>query len=379
MKQASKRYYVFSRCFGILALCCFWASALFGQPKDIYSLLKSPDHQVLVVAHLANPFAFPENSLEGLRHCINNGIDIAEVDVQRTKDGQLVLMHDLTVSRTTTGRGRVSQLTWRQIQALHLRDRFKNPTPYRVPLLREALVLAKGKIVLNIDKAGFNTQEIMQLVKELDCGPYVIMKGLVDLPGYERLKQKSVNDPLFMPIVTVKTTDIDSFTRLAHPLAMEILVGHDSTYLTSEPALQMFRVNGCQLWFNALFDQIAAGRSERKNKTASWDYFIGLGARFIQTDYPVELMQYLVSKGLRSPPLVVPDFGNATASTDTLPAMPGKSAHVKHEKYVVRKGDTLSMIAHRNKVSVSAIIKLNPELKKDTTLSVGQVVLLPAR
>jgi LysM repeat protein len=213
----------------------------------------------------------------------------------------------------------------------------------------------------------------------LDCGPYVIMKGLVDLPGYERLRQKSASDPLFMPIVTVKTADVDSFTRIARPLAMEILVGHDSTYLTSESALQMFRDIGCHIWFNALFDQIAAGRSERKNKTASWDYFIGLDARFIQTDYPVELMQHLVSKGLRSPPVVVVDFENAESSMKTNNAGAEKSMHTKRRKYVVRKGDTLSMIAHRNKVTVSVILKLNPELKKNTTLSIGQVILLPTR
>ena len=300
MGQFSRRQICFSRCVALGIVWLIGVSTVNGQNKDIYSLLQSSEHQVLVVAHMADPIAFPENSLEGLQHCINNGIDIAEVDVQRTRDGQLILMHDHSLNRTTTGKGRVSHFDWKHIQGLYLRDRFKKPTQYRVPLLKDALMMARGKIVLNIDKAGTYTNEILRLVKSLDCGPYVIMKGVVDLTRYEKLRQKSNNDPLFMPIVTTKTAAIDSFISLAKPLAMEILVSSDTTYLTSERGLQMFRSHGCHLWYNALFDRISAGKSERKNKTASWDYFIGLGARFIQTDYPIELMNHLVSKGLRT-------------------------------------------------------------------------------
>jgi hypothetical protein len=264
-----------------------------------------------------------------------------------------------------------------------LRDRFKKPTAYKVPLLRDALKLAKGRIVLNIDKAGSNMMQIMKLVKELDCGPYVIMKGVVDIDGYEKMKQKSDADPLFMPIVTMKMSAIDSFTKVAKPLAVEILVGSDTTYLTSESGLQMFRANGCNIWFIALFDQIAAGKAEKKNKMASWDYFIGLGARFIQTDYPLELMNHLVSKGLRLRSSSTSGIAQRTLqeAIDSVSNRLMNSSDIvkttKFKHHVIRKGDTLYGIAQRYRIALVDLLKHNPKHKNNSRLIPGKVVKVP--
>ncbi len=62
--------------------------------------------------------AAPENSLEALDRCVALGVDMVEIDIRRTADGALVVMHDATVDRTTNGHGRVSELSLRQVQAL---------------------------------------------------------------------------------------------------------------------------------------------------------------------------------------------------------------------------------------------------------------------
>jgi hypothetical protein len=63
----------------------------------------------------------PENSLQSLKRAAVLGVDIVEMDLKRTKDGQLVLMHDKTLDRTTTGSGPVSDHTLGELQSLTLR------------------------------------------------------------------------------------------------------------------------------------------------------------------------------------------------------------------------------------------------------------------
>jgi len=69
---------------------------------SIINLYKNPsDHYVMVIAHRADWRNFPENSLEAIRSAIKLGVDMVEIDVRKTKDGKLILMHDETVDRTT--------------------------------------------------------------------------------------------------------------------------------------------------------------------------------------------------------------------------------------------------------------------------------------
>lgn len=72
----------------------------------------------IVIAHRGRDATTPENTLAAFRHSIALGITILETDVRRTKDGELVLLHDETVDRTTNGHGRIGDLTLAQVQAL---------------------------------------------------------------------------------------------------------------------------------------------------------------------------------------------------------------------------------------------------------------------
>src|ERR1041384_3084618 len=77
-----------------------------------------PPHSkgVIVIAHRgANKFA-PENTLAAFRKAIEMGCDYVELDVRRTRDGALILMHDRTVDRTTDGKGAVDQMNVSEIR-----------------------------------------------------------------------------------------------------------------------------------------------------------------------------------------------------------------------------------------------------------------------
>jgi glycerophosphoryl diester phosphodiesterase len=68
--------------------------------KEIIKQLQNPNGRVLVVAHRGDWRNAPENSIQAIHNAIAMGVDIVEIDIHKTKDGQLVLMHDETIDRT---------------------------------------------------------------------------------------------------------------------------------------------------------------------------------------------------------------------------------------------------------------------------------------
>jgi glycerophosphoryl diester phosphodiesterase len=109
-----------------------------------------------VHAHRGGAGLAPENTLAAFRNAIALGADVLELDLHVSKDGELVVIHDPTVSRTTTGRGYVHELTLADLKRLdagvHFHPRFAGE---RIPTLGEVLALvatqAPAHVRLNIE------------------------------------------------------------------------------------------------------------------------------------------------------------------------------------------------------------------------------------
>ena len=114
----------------------------------------------LVISHRACAGHAPENTLAGIRAALELGADGIEIDVQTSADGVPVLMHDLSVDRTTTGSGEVAKLSLEELRAL---DAGGEP----VPTLAEVLALTRGKalLVAELKRPGAEA-EIAAVVRE---------------------------------------------------------------------------------------------------------------------------------------------------------------------------------------------------------------------
>lgn len=128
------------------------------------------DRLPLVSAHRGGPYpGFPENAIETFAHVLEFTPAIIELDVAMTKDGVLVLMHDDDLDRTTTGTGKVEDVTYEYIQTLFLKDNEGNETAFKAPTLEEALLWSKGKALLTVDiKRSVPYEKIIDLVRETD-------------------------------------------------------------------------------------------------------------------------------------------------------------------------------------------------------------------
>jgi glycerophosphoryl diester phosphodiesterase len=114
----------------------------------------------LIISHAACGGHAPENTLAGIRKAIELGAEGIEIDVQASADGVPILMHDLTVDRTTNGSGEVAALSLPELRAL---DAGGEP----VPTLAEVLDLTKGKVLLimEIKQPGIE-QHIAHIIHE---------------------------------------------------------------------------------------------------------------------------------------------------------------------------------------------------------------------
>jgi len=115
--------------------------------------------KVKIVAHRGASGYAPENTLLAFKKAIEIGCDKVELDVRLTKDKKVIVIHDDDVDRTTDGRGKIAELTLKQIKKFNCGEKQKIPT------LQEVIDLCKDKIDLQIElKAGGTARRVYDLI-----------------------------------------------------------------------------------------------------------------------------------------------------------------------------------------------------------------------
>ena len=113
----------------------------------------APVAKPLVAAHRGGALLWPENSLTAFREALALGVDYLETDVHLTADGEVVVLHDPTLDRTTTGSGRVRAVRLADLSSMRLRDRSGGVTQDAIPTLGQLLDLmapSRARLLLEI-------------------------------------------------------------------------------------------------------------------------------------------------------------------------------------------------------------------------------------
>lgn len=129
----------------------------------------------MLAAHRGGPApGYPENALSSLHRLSELGVLYAEIDVRRSSDGVLFLLHDDTLDRTTTGTGSVTGQPWSALSDLQLEDNNGQITADRIPTLSEAITLAQtAGLVLNLDLKSVAPEEIVQTIQATNARDHV--------------------------------------------------------------------------------------------------------------------------------------------------------------------------------------------------------------
>ncbi len=293
-------------------LLCLWLLSLAlpaqNRAAEILAQLQHPsDDHILVISHRGDWRYAPENSLAAIQRCIDLGVDVVEIDLRLTQDGYLVLMHDETVDRTTNGQGKVAEMTLAEIKQLRLKNACGvRGSQQQVPSLEEAMALAKGQIMVNLDKVeGETLREAYAVLRQTGTADQAILKGRV--PALE-MRQKYgplLDSVVYMPIVWHNLPDAAGYMAAwkaeVNPVAYEMLFSSETS--PNLAAARRLQDQGVTFLAIALWDELVAGHTDEmallEGPDAAWGWLIEQGARAIMTDRPAELLAYLKKRGLR--------------------------------------------------------------------------------
>ena len=274
------------------------------RAEQIRADLLNPNSQrVLVVSHRADWRGWPENSLPAIESAINMGVDVVELDLQCTADSQLIIMHDPKLNRTTTGKGVIAELTLDSIRTFRLKNGVSIKTRHEIPTLRDALLLCKDRVLINLDKADRYFDLVVPVLEETGTTRQIIMKGKKPADEVRALYGQYLGEVIYMPIVDMNdSASVETFTAhlASNPCAFELCWRTDDTYVKQASALAQGK---SLLWVNCLWDTLCGGHEDDeayKDPDAHYGYLIdSLGFRIIQTDRPEYLINYLQSKHKR--------------------------------------------------------------------------------
>jgi glycerophosphoryl diester phosphodiesterase len=289
-----------------------WLGLLFGLsgsataaspplPDLRRALCDSPSGAIFVIAHRGDWRNHPENSIPAIESCIAAGFEMVEVDLQRTRDGHLILMHDPTLDRTTTGKGPVADLTLEEVKSLKLRDGLSSPTGFDVPTLREALELARGRIYLNLDKGYRFLAEVLPLLAETGTTGLVLIKGPGSVAEVRASAYRILDHAAYMPVINLDRPGASAALRdwilEARPCAVELVFATWTPEV--EQAFARCRQSGVRIWVNTLWPHLAGGLSDDaalRDADAVYGVWLARGVTMLQTDRPALLEGYLAAR-----------------------------------------------------------------------------------
>ncbi len=135
----------------------------------------------LIYAHRGSSIYAPENTLAAFNIALEQGADGIELDAKLSADGEIVVIHDQTVDRTTTGQGRVNHLTLEQLRSLDAGS-WMGPAfaGERIHTLEEVFELVGGKMVILIELTNYLSpfdglpQKAVELVRKFKLQDSVI-------------------------------------------------------------------------------------------------------------------------------------------------------------------------------------------------------------
>jgi glycerophosphoryl diester phosphodiesterase len=241
-------------------------------------------NHLVVIAHRGEHQSHHENTLEAVRGAIEAGADYVELDIRRTADGHHVLMHDSNVDRMTDGKGKVVDLTWDQLRALHVQDRrLTNVPPSRIPEFAEALALCPGKINIYVDFKNGDRAETARMIREARMEHQVIIyDGAAAIAKWREVAPE-------FPVITSPAgkgeSDPIELGRFLDRFKPEVIDSADTAEL-----VQAAKAHGTASWPD--IQRVQEGPEY-------WRTALARGMAGVQTDHPVELVLWLKENHLR--------------------------------------------------------------------------------
>jgi glycerophosphoryl diester phosphodiesterase len=320
--QQSSKMYIQKRFFLIMLIAFAWycylpASSLSGSPgkpevNKKYLKIKSPDQLKAMFRYTGDSICFLsshrggpeshlcENSIPAFENTLLHTYSIMEIDPRYTKDSILVIHHDPTLQRTTTGNGRVSDFTLKELKQLRLKNMSGEVTGYRIHTLAEVLKWAKGRAILILDKKEVPIEDRVRIVEKYRAEAYTMIMAYT----FEEAKVcYSMNKNIMMEVFIPSPEKVYEFDRTGVPWSNVVaFVSHQMPSDVSVFNLVHQRGALCILGTSRNLDLQVTGKkvADINQLEKQYNELFRKGVDIIETDIPVEVIK-VVSKRLSSP------------------------------------------------------------------------------
>lgn len=259
-----------------------------------------------IVAHRGAWHGAPENSLAAIERAIAVGADIVELDIRKSADGELFIMHDDTLLRMAGIDRDAETFTIAELQAIALREddggEHRAASDQRIPTLKQALEIIRGRVFADLDLKDRDLfSEVAVCAREMNAASYVDLKTRVmSREELDWLRAQNIEGVPFMAMAKFTADGLkDTMALLSEirPFMCEMRFDRIETIADNK---QMFRDAGMALWMNTLnmaasgewVDEIALEHPDR-----IWGRLIDAGISVFQTDEPEALKAYLARRG----------------------------------------------------------------------------------
>lgn len=261
----------------------------------------------LLVAHRGVCGAnVPCNSITAFKTAINQGADVIELDVARSKDGELFVFHP-GMEHVFLKSKPISELDSSEVRKLRLYNQDSVITSYYVPTLKEVFKLLKDKVYINVDKFWTDIEGISKVIYECGVEKQVIVKSYVDENCINLLKTHA-KGLMFMPMYCGKDNATDRLiSEGINIIGAELLFNTEECECVSDEYMASMHSKGLLLWVNSIIyneaDVISAHHTDDislgDNPQKGWGWLIDKGFDIIQTDWLLMLKSYIADKTLK--------------------------------------------------------------------------------
>lgn len=256
-------------------------------PKSTEYFLYSNKTNNLISAHRGGSGLknYPENCLETMEYLYQKGVSVFEIDIAKTADSKLILMHDNSLQRTSTGRQDVDQINLQKIKEYYLVDDFGNETNYKIPTFEETLKWGKNK----------NLYFMVDIKKDVNY------ENLIELIRNNNMQNQCV-------LVSYSLAQAEKLHRLAPEMMLSVSMRNEREFnemIDSEiPTNRMVAFTGTKLSDKSLFNKIhqedimvilgTLGNLDKQAEARGnniYKKYADLGVDIFATDRPIEVLE----------------------------------------------------------------------------------------
>ncbi|MCF0055127.1 glycerophosphodiester phosphodiesterase family protein [Dyadobacter sp. CY356] len=260
--------------------------------KDLHAFFKFTGNDVLLIAAHRGGMVkgFPENSIATFENTLKHTPAFFEIDPRLTKDSVIVLLHDPTLDRTTTGKGKLSDYTFAELKQFRLKDAEGNVTDYPIPTLSEVIEWGRGKTILNLDHKDVPLEMTAALIRRLKADSYVMMT--VHKPQEAVFYLKDNPNSTFSAFIKSKA-EFESYQKARVPFTQLIAYIGPLVKPENQELYGLLNKAGamCMISAASSYDKLQSAQ-ERKEAYIS---IAKDGASIIESDYPIELAEAVKS------------------------------------------------------------------------------------